>query len=75
MANGYPRSIRASRGRIAPMLDREKQREQPDLLKATIEIGGIELVPDVRMEVRRLLKQLFIACTGVAAAEVRQSDE
>jgi hypothetical protein len=59
---------------MASMLNRDKQQGQPDLLKATMETGGIKLVPDVRMEVRRLLKQLFIACAG-AAAEAGQSDE
>jgi hypothetical protein len=56
------------------MLNRDKQQGQADLLKATMETGGIKLVPDVRIEIRRLLKQLFIACAG-ATAELEKSDE
>lgn len=56
------------------MLNRDKRQGQPDLLKVMMETGGIKLAPDVRIEVRRLLKQLLIACAG-ATAEVEQSDE
>jgi len=56
------------------MLNQDKHQGQADLLKVTMETGGIKLIPDVRIEVRRLLKQLFIACV-CANAEVKKSDE